>query len=181
MSVILFRVFLTVNSLLFSLLVFSVKKEITINTWHSYFSSFPNMASYFLYFLLIMVSTWVSIKLVEFLGSDCIEEGSLSTIEPANDRFLPSYLGYFFVALSVPTFEMFFILFGIISIFIYHSRVSYFNPVFFIFGFNFYFAVNSKNIKILLITKKQLKDPETASFNNLKRINNYTFIDIGKN
>ena len=177
MSVV-FRIFLTVNSLLFSLLVFFVKNEITINSWHSYFYSFPNLASYVLYFLLIMVFTRVSIKLAEFLGSDSIDKGSLSAIEPVNDRFLPSYLGYFFVALSIPTFKIFFIVFAIIAIFIYSSRVSYFNPMFFILKFNFYFVVNSKNIKILLITKKQLKDPATASFNNLKRINNYTFIDI---
>jgi len=31
---------------------------------------------------------------------------------------------------------------------------------------------------VLLITRRQLKEPKSAAFNNLKRINNYTFIDM---
>ena len=65
-------------------------------------------------------------------------------------------------------------------IFIFYSRISYFNPIFFLFGFNFYYIMNNKNIKVLLITRRQLKEPKNAVFNNLKRINNYTFIDMGQ-
>ena len=125
-----------------------------------------------------MVFAWVSIKLIEFLGSDSIDRGSLSSVEPINDNLLSSYLMYFFIALGVPTFEIFLILFGIIFIFIYHIRTSYFNPIFLIFGFNFYVIINNKNIKISIITKKQIKDPTTVSFAKLKRINNYTFVDL---
>lgn len=114
------------------------------------------------------------------LSDDSIEEDTLTNIEPANDAFLPSYLGYFFVALSVPDIKMFFVIFGIIAIFIYYSRISYFNPIFFIFGFKFFYVINSNNVKVLLITKKELKTTQSASFSHLKRITNYTFIDIEK-
>ena len=117
-------------------------------------------------------------QLINFLGTDTMEAGSISVIEPANDAFLPSYLGYFFVALSIPNIEVFIYVFGIICIFIFYSRISYFNPIFFLDGFNFYYIVNNKNIKVLLITRKQLKEPKSAAFKNLKRINNYTFMDM---
>jgi hypothetical protein len=70
--------------------------------------------------------------------------------------------------------------FGIIFIFVLFSRISYFNPLFFLFGYNFFYVVNSDKIKVLLITKKQLKNPKDVKFENIKRINNYTFMDMGK-
>lgn len=128
--------------------------------------------------MMILIFTKLSMLLISFLDTDKIEAGSITVIEPANDAFLPSYLGYFFVALSVPNIEVFLYVFGIIGMFILYSRISYFNPMFFLFGFNFYYIVNNKNIKVLLITRRQLKEPKSAAFNNLKRINNYTFIDM---
>lgn len=177
-----FKIFLTVNSLLLSFLVFAVKeklvlKEIVIQKFNIQYS-LPDYASYIGYAIVILLFTWLSIKLAKNLDTDHIQNGSIQSIEAANDMFLPSYLGYFFVALSVPSLEIFVLVFGIISVFIFYSRISYFNPIFFLFGFNFYYITNSNKVKILIITKKQLKKPHDVEFVNLKRINNYTFIDM---
>ena len=136
-----------------------------------------NISSYLFYFTCIILLSIVSVYFIKFLSSDSIEQDTLTNIEPANDAFLPSYLGYFFVALSVPDIEIFFVVFGIIAIFIFYSRISYFNPIFFIFGFKFFYVINSNNVKVLLITKKELKTTKSAKFDQLKRITNYTFID----
>lgn len=173
-----FKFVLTLNSLLLSLMVFLIKEGFVINFLHPYFSSLPDIISYILYFSVVLILTRLSMQLIDFLGTDTMDAGSISVIEPANDAFLPSYLGYFFVALSIPNIEVFIYVFGIICIFIFHSRISYFNPIFFLFRFNFYNIVNNKNIKVLLITRKQLKEPKSTTFNNLKRINNYTFMDM---
>jgi hypothetical protein len=175
-----FKLFLTLNSLLLALTVFLIKEGIVINSLHPYFSSLPDIISYILYLSVVLILTWLSMRLTNFLDTDTIDAGSISVIEPANDAFLPSYLGYFFVALSVPNIEVFLYVFGIICVFIFYSRISYFNPIFFLFGFNFYYIVNNKNIKVLLITQRQLKEPKNAVFNKLKRINNYTFMDMGR-
>ncbi|MDY0387530.1 MAG: hypothetical protein RBT65_10465 [Methanolobus sp.] len=175
-----FKLLLTLNSLALSLLVFLIKEEVTINPLHSYLSILPAIISYIFYFGIVLVLTWISMYLTNSLDTDTIDKNSISVIEPANDAFLPSYLGYFFVALSVPNIEVFLYVFGIICVFIYHSRISYFNPIFFLIGYNFYYITNNKNTKILLITRKQLKEPKNAEFDNLKRINNYTFMDIGR-
>jgi hypothetical protein len=176
----LFKLFLTLNSLALSLLVFLIKEEVTINSVHSYLSILPAIVSYIFYFEIVLVLTWASMHLTKSLETDTIDKTSISVIEPANDAFLPSYLGYFFVALSAPNIEVFLYVFGIICVFIYHSRISYFNPIFFLDGFNFYYIMNNKSTKILLITRKQLKEPQNVEFDNLKRINNYTFMDSSR-
>ena len=173
-----FKLLLTLNSLLLSLIVFLVKEQIVITPLHSYFSVLPDIFSFCFYFLVVLIFTWLILKFSNYLGTDTIASGSISAIEPANDSFLPSYLGYFFVALSVPNIKVFIFVFCIIFVFIYYSRVSYFNPVFFLLGFNFYYVTNIRNIKILLITKRQIRNHKNTEFDNLKRINNYTFIDM---
>lgn len=174
----LFKLFLTLNSLALSLLVFLIKEEVTINSVHSYLSILPAIISYLFYFEIVLVLTWASMHFTKCLETDTIDKTSISVIEPANDAFLPSYLGYFFVALSAPNIAVFLYVFGIICVFIYHSRISYFNPIFLLIGFNFYYITTNNNTKILVITQKQLKEPKNAEFNNLKRINNYTFMDM---
>jgi len=193
-----FRLFLIINSLSLSFLIFAIHKKVTLS-WiepifcdicsflvgqniliefiSNNFYSLLNASSYIFYFICIILLSIISIYFINFLSNDSIEKDTLTNIEPANDAFLPSYLGYFFVALSVPDIEMFFVVFGIIAIFIYYSRISYFNPIFFIFGFKFFYVINSNNVKVLLITKKELKTTENANFSHLKRITNYTFID----
>ncbi len=193
-----FRLFLILNSLSLSFLIFAIHKNITldfiqpifykactlivkqdifIEFLNNNFYSLLNLSSYIFYLICILLLSVASVYFIGFLSNDSIEKDTLTNIEPANDAFLPSYLGYFFVALSVPDIEMFFVVFGIIAIFIYYSRISYFNPIFFIFGFKFFYVINSNNVKVLLITKKELKTTENANFSHLKRITNYTFID----
>lgn len=186
-----FRFFLILNSLSLSFLVFAIHKNITLSWIQTIFCkifaykdkycfSLTGFSSYLFYLICIILLSVVSIYFIHKLSDDEIEKDTLVNIEPANDVFLPSYLGYFFVALSVPDIKMFLIVFGIIAIFIFYSRISYFNPIFFIFGYKFFYVLNSNNVKILLITKKELKTTENASFSQLKRITNYTFIDVEK-
>lgn len=169
-----FKLLLTLDSLSMSVFIYLVNKKIPIKTLR------PEL-SYIIYFLLIVIFTALILGLTRCLGTDTIESGSILMIEPANDAFLPSYLGYFFVALSVPNFVVFVIVFSIIGIFIFSSRMSYFNPIFFLFRYHFYYVQTNEFNKILIISKRILKNPKTLSFENLKRINDYTFIEVGGN
>lgn len=193
-----FRFFLVFNSLSFSFLIFAihtkmtlewldlmvcnvctyfVKKDVFVEFIANNFYTLSHITSYVFYFICILLLSIISIHLINSLSDDAIEKDTLTNIEPANDAFLPTYLGYFFVALSVTNINMFIIVFGIIAIFIYYSRISYFNPLFFLFGYKFYYVINSDNVKVLLITKKELKTTLKTEFKQLKRITNYTFID----
>ena len=176
----LYKLFLTIVSLLLSFVVFLAKEKIIIYPLYPCLPSFPTMYYYAAYLFGIIILTGISIYCARFLSSDEINKDSITVVEPANDDFLPSYLGYFFVALSVPSMKIFLFVFGIISLFIYFSKISYFNPVFFLFGYRFYYIVTKNNIKVLLITRKLLKNASNLEFKNLRRINNYTFIDMNR-
>lgn len=103
--------------------------------------------------------------------------GDIENVEYANDAFLPSYLGYFFVALDVPNYETLCFVYPLIFVFTFLSQTLYFNPLFLIFGYHFYNLTTANNVRVFMITKKKFKDPKTISFPSLKRINDFTFID----
>ena len=95
-----FKLLLTINSLSLSLMVFLIKEGVTINSLHPYLSNV-------IYFIIIILFTAVILFFIRFLDNDVIEQGNISAIEPANDALLPSYLGYFTIALIVPNIEIF--------------------------------------------------------------------------
>ncbi len=164
-----FKIYLTILALLPALIVFFVKEDVNI------FCIALN--SVWVYFFILLLLNYLAILLSNKLGTANIPENSIVSIEQANDAFLPSYLGYFFVSLSVPSVDVFIIIFLLISVLVFFSRSAYFNPIFLLFGFSFYYCVTQEGAKILIITKRNLKLPSHVSFRDIKRINNFTFIE----
>lgn len=145
------------------------------------FTFLEDYSMYYSWGLFIMIPillTVLSFLIARKLPKDNLQRDSVVEIELANNNFLPTYLGYFFVSLGVNDIPTLTAVFLIIYIFTYLSQTLYFNPIFLLFGYHFYFMKTSANIKIFLITKRQLKTPGNDSFNNLRRINNYTFIEL---
>lgn len=192
----LYRLFLTFNSTSLIIVIFLVKQQITI-PWHKNLLFMPAFVSYILYFLLPLILTLISLLLAHFLAKDSLErfdksikkdngeEGRVKCskiveIEQANNAFLPSYLGYFFVALSITYFETLIFVFLVLFIFTFFSQTLYFNPLFLLFGYHFYYLTTINRTKIFLITRKSLKNPDDIDLPNLKRINDFTFIDMGR-
>ena len=58
--------------------------------------------------------------------------------------------------------------------------ISHFNPLFLVFGYHFYYLNTTNNVQLFVITRKELKDPKSIKIEQLRRINNFTFIDIKK-
>lgn len=177
-----FRIFLTTSSLCLIFAVFLANQKVNLITKiHPALSGTPLLVSFVLYFLVAVGIAWLSVICTRYLDSDTISQGSLSQVETANDAYLPTYLGYFFVALSMSDYTVFMFVFGIIYIFTFYSGVTYFNPMYCLFRYRFYYAVNQKNMKVLLITRKSLKDPAMVNLERVKRINDFTFIDVEEN
>lgn len=178
------RLFLTFNATSLILVVYLVKEQQVINDFNPYLTNLPHWVSYVLYFAVPVLFTYLSILLSKALANDSIEaeEGNspIKEIEQANNAYLPSYLGYFFVALSVPYCDTLIFVFAILFLFTFLSQTLYFNPLFLFFGYHFYYLTTETNIKIFLITKKKLKDPSKLDFPALKRINDFTFMDKEK-
>ena len=183
-----FRLLLTFNATSLILVVYAVKERYVLSYLFPKLDFLPDYVSYLVYFLIPIILTYISIIVANGLDSDSIEfekeedkkkgiNSPIKVIEQANNAFLPSYLGYFFVALSVPYCDTLIFVFGILFIFTFLSQTLYFNPLFLFFGYHFYYLTTDNNIRIFIITRQKLKDPKKESFSKLKRINNFTFID----
>jgi len=183
-----FRLLLTFNATSLILVVYAVKERYVLSCLFSRLDFLPDYISYLVYFLIPIMLTFISLIVANGLDSDSIEfekeedkekgiNSPIKEIEQANNAFLPSYLGYFFVALSVPYYDTLIFVFGILFIFTFLSQTLYFNPLFLFFGYHFYYLTTENNIRIFIITRQKLKDPKKESFSKLKRINNFTFID----
>ncbi|NOQ26328.1 MAG: hypothetical protein GQ564_13265 [Bacteroidales bacterium] len=176
-----FRLFLTFNSTSLIIVVFMVKEQYIILSLYDRFPNIPDFISYLIYFSVPVIFTFLSLLMSKWLDSDSVEpigkESAVLEIEQANNAFLPSYLGYFFVALSVPYFETLIFVFAILFVFTFLSQTLYFNPLFLLYRYHFYYLTTSNKTKIFLISKKKLKNPNNIKLPLLKRINNFTFID----
>ena len=178
-----FRFLLTLNAPSLLVIIFLVQKGYTLGhffscvTWLSWTGALPNAVSYLLYFLVPVFSTGVSILLSSKLGKDEFKSGEVESIEHANNSFLPSYLGYFFVALSIGNWETLGFVYSVLLIFTFLSQALYFNPLFLLFGYEFYNITTKNGTAIFLISRHKYKRPDEIQIPLAYRINNYTFIE----
>ncbi len=169
-----YRLFLAFNSTYLIIVVYLIKEDYYL----SLLSAYTHIISWLIFILFPVITTGLSFIIARTLASDSLASSSVEEIELANNSFLPTYLGYFFVSLGVNNVPTLIVIFLIIYLFTFLSQTLYFNPIFLLFGYQFYFIKTTNKIKIFLISRKELKKPGDDSFSRLKRINNYTFIDM---
>lgn len=178
-----FRLLLTLNATLLLVIIFLVQKGYTLGHFLGGMEGFewvirlPNAISYGLYVLIPVLLTGLSILLSPWLGKDEFKAGETASIEHANNSFLPSYLGYFFVALSIGNWETLGFVYGVLFVFTYLSQALYFNPLFLLFGYEFYNITTKNGTAIFLISRHRYKKPDEVDIPRAYRINNYTFLE----
>lgn len=142
---------------------------------------FVKSREYILLSMLIpLISILIVLQLMKFLSKDDIKKGYIVEIKNVSNQFLPNYLGYFFIALSINNgdYLTMIIISGMILIFLFVSQHNYFNPLFLILGYNFY-DIKTKNGKSLLLISKSEKLSEKGEEKiTTYRINDFTFIEI---
>ncbi len=177
-----FRLLLAFNATSLLLIVFLVQQGHTLSYFFANFallSTLPNYFSYLVYAAIPLLLTGVSIILSSRLGKDSFIKGSIESIEHANNSFLPSYLGYFFVALSISGWEALWFVYFVLLAFTFLSQALYFNPLFLVFGYEFYNIRTKNGAAIFLISRNKYKRPDEIDIAVAYRINNYTFIEKG--
>jgi hypothetical protein len=178
-----FRVLLTFNATSLLVIIFMVQTGVTLGvllggvSYLGWTAALPNAVSYLFYLSIPILSTGLSIWLSKYLGKDEFKAGEVASIEHANNSFLPSYLGYFFVALSIGNLETLWFVYGVLFIFTFLSQALYFNPLFLLFGYEFYNITTKNGTAIFLISKGRYKKPDDIQIPLAYRINNYTFIE----
>lgn len=166
-----YRLLLAFNETSLILVVFFIKEQY----YFCFLDKFPIWVSYIVWILLPVVTTGTSLILKRFLRDDSIEKQPLD-IRRANNSFLSSSLLYFAVAFPISTTELLWFAYFILFVFSFFSQAIYFNPIYLIFGYKFYYVTPTDNVKILLVSKKKIKT--TKELPKLKKINDLTFIDV---
>ncbi|MGS0943762.1 hypothetical protein ACVA51_25000 (plasmid) [Pseudomonas luteola] len=179
----LFRLLLTINATSLLLVVFLVQKSYTLDYFFpslKWLAAVKPFGSYLFYIVVPATLTLLSIRLSSWLGKDEFSAGDVVEISHANNSFLPSYLGYFFVALSVPNWDTLIVVYGMLFVFTFRSQALYFNPLFLLYGFEFYNVTTRGGASLFLISKKRYKLPATVVIHKARRINDFTFMEGDK-
>ena len=142
--------------------------------------------AYALYSIVLLLLSLFSISFsFKYLDQDVIERSKVEEFEQANDFYLPIYLGYAFVAISLPTLKSFLLFFVLMLIVLARTRFFYFNPIFLVLGYKFYFIKQIDDSKILVVSKKEIKtidelfedsNGDMRSYIVLTKVNEYTFL-----
>lgn len=152
----------------------------------------------FVYMAIPILLTLLGFWMMKIMGTNdnlmrsngCYENHFLIT--PAETSNLPTYLGYFFIALSIPgvvvagapeqpswpiLFAVYFILNGLLAL----SEKSFFNPLVMI-RYNFYNVLVNDQVEILVISRKDIEKDEgdEVEFPHLLKVTETIFIDKDK-
>src|SRR4051812_33965402 len=106
----LYQVFLAFNSTYLIVVVYLIKEKYRLN----FLNSYPRYYSWIIFISIPILCTALSFFIAKRLPRDSLANSSIEEIELANNNFLPTYLGYFFVSLGVNDIPTLTIVFGII-------------------------------------------------------------------
>lgn len=166
------RIIFTIISTLWIWVVYGIQKQWTFPYSNPVFTA---AALILIPLLLTLIWTLIAEKTfsVDSLNGECFD------IEEVNNDFLPNYLGYFFIGIGVDNIKVLIMMYLIIFFFTLLSQRKLFNPLLLLLGYKYYDVTTSNGVKVFLIAKKEIRDTSNISFDNLRRINNLSYIDFG--
>ena len=169
-----YKIILTINATMLMPCLYLVKEKCWIPKW-GFWSIIVYIGGIILFMELCLA------------GSVILKKRSLENapkeISVATDSYMAVYLGYFFVTFSLPSDDWitFFIVYLLVNVLIFNSQTIYFNPLFCLLGYNFYEVHTKSNTRVYIISKeKEIKSPSGVQFQNLRQINEFTYLDEGK-
>ena len=184
----LFRLLLSLNATSLLVFIYLVQNDFDLYYFFPYAAPvlmFPGWLSFPVYFLVPVLLTGFSIEWSKSLAKDSLQSKGMDVkkevleIELANNIFLPSYLGYFFVALSISDWGALVFVYSLVFIFTFLSQALYFNPLFLVFGFDFYNVKTVNGASIFLISRSSYKTPRDVRVEKAFSINDFTFLEVG--
>lgn len=128
--------------------------------------------------VLLVLFSYLSLQLARrvFRSGETLDASELKPIE---STAMPTYIGLFVIALGLGADklgEAFIVLTVLLVLWGLFERVFYFNPLWLFFGYRFYEVHTRHDNTVTLVTKRtDLKG--AMEFQNLRRINNYTYLE----
>lgn len=179
---VLYKIFFTVVSLLLLAVIYLINMGIEIGPLtgiHMWFDM-PAIVSYLIYILGSLFLTWLCTLAFPNFETIDLHSSNIKAIESADSTFVPMYLAYVFVGVSIQNDTSLIWCYLLIVIICFFAQNYYFNPLYYLLGYRYYFVINSTDKKILIMTKKQIYLGQEIDFTNLKRLNDYSYVDINR-
>lgn len=148
-----YRVLLSIASTSLLVSIFLIKSKVYIYDFDDNF--FRNL-SLLTYFFIPVALTFFVVYLTKYLGKDEFLSNGIVELEYAGNSFLPSYLGYFFVALSVSDKDFFtiMVLYSILFLFVFCQKHFILILYFYCLGIIFIRSKLTLDLKFFLLQRK---------------------------
>lgn len=158
-----------------------ILKEVKIDHGQKYWLDFPNWISYVTYLLMIWLSTKLMLKWLPSLKDNTtIKSENIDKMYPASESFLPIFFAYVFLGLSINNWTSLFCIYAALGIYCMCSEMYLYNPLFYVFGYRFYYIDMNSGTKILLMSKYKFQLGHKTDFIKVKRVNDFSYIDLNR-
>lgn len=164
----LYKLLLTFNSTSWVVVIYGIKQKWTIGNCPYWIISIALL-------LIPIFTSLISILCFKRLSKDNVT--MCSQVENTNNAFIPTYLGYFFVGLSIDNYQLLIFAYAVIFVFVLIGQGQYFNPIYLLFGYKFYNVLTSKGTRLFIITKRNIRSIKESEFPVLRRINQTTYVE----
>lgn len=168
----LYKLLLTFNSTSWVIVIYGIKNKWTI-------SNCPYWIISILLLLIPVITSLISILCFKGLSKDNLT--ICNEIENADNAFIPTYLGYFFVGLSIDNYQLLIFIYVIIFAFTFIGQGQYFNPIYLLFGYHFYNVLTNKGTRIFIIAQRNIRNIKESTFPFLRRLNETTYVEQRRN
>lgn len=144
------------------------------------------LLSYTIFFGVPILLSIIFISLGTKMCADDSLQQPIQKVSSANKDYLPVYLSYFFVSLSIPGNVEEGIAYGVLVVFILViwiftslTTTYYFNPLLLLMGYKFYNVTSTNGLQLLIISKRNIRKNETnITFPKLKKMTEFVYIEI---
>ncbi len=165
----LYRILLTINATSWMVIIYAIKEEWTVG-------QVPQLLFGLTLLFIPIILSLFSIFMAGFLSEDTLQECKEYSL--ADNEFLPTYLGYFFLSTGISENITMIVVYIIIFIFTYLSQTQYFNPMYLLFGYHYYHILTPRGTRVFVIARgKVIRSKDNIYFKHLRRINDTTYIE----
>ena len=162
-----------------SITIGAILKDLEIVSEQVSLPDLPNWISYTVYFLIVLVTSKLMLLWVPSLKDGIeVKSENIDKIYPASESFLPTFFAYVFLGLSINNWTSLFFVYVALGIFCLCSEMYLYNPLFYIFQYRFYYVEMKSGSKILVMSKYVFQLGHKKNFTRLKKINDFSFIDL---
>lgn len=130
-------------------------------------------------FGLVLIVSYIILKICKIDSNDIVN--NVVELREVTNEYMPIYLGYVFVAVSINNNIVFIMVFLILFIILFETQIVAFNPMFCLLGYHYYRIKtfqSTKSIEVFVMSKRNnIKDYNELQFQKLSKINEFTYID----